>query len=73
MKEEHDARKQLGYPSTLHESLIGIIGSTKYAGAVRYPETFGINSYLYCLGMRDKLRDAGVAIYEKTSTKLKAI
>ena len=49
----------------LHESLIGIIGSTKYAGAVRYPETFGINSYLYCLGMRDKLRDAGVAIYEK--------
>ncbi len=67
VKEEHEARKQLGYSSTLHDSLIGIIGSTKYAGAVRYPETFGINSYLYCLGMRDKLRESGVTIYEKTA------
>src|SRR3989338_8944929 len=37
-----------------------------YAGGVRYPDTFGMNSYLYCQAMKDILRACGVAIYEQT-------
>lgn len=68
VREEHDARMQLGYVSTLYErgAMGSAIGSRTYVGAVRYPGTFGINSYLYCQTMRDVLRSSGVAIYEQT-------
>ncbi|TSC74190.1 MAG: FAD dependent oxidoreductase [Parcubacteria group bacterium Gr01-1014_33] len=71
VKKEHEARMQLGYASTLYENqaMKEIIGSQKYAGAVRYPETFGMNSYLYCLGLRDALRASGVPIHEQTAAK----
>ena len=44
-----------------------IIGTEKYSGAVRYPDTFGINSYLYCQALRDILINAGVKIFEETA------
>lgn len=71
VKKEHEARMQLGYASTLYknQAVKEIIGSQKYAGAVRYPETFGMNSYLYCLGLRDALRGKGVPIYEQTAAE----
>lgn len=71
IKKEHGARMQLGYASTLYEStkIKEIIGSKKYAGAVRYPDTFGMNSYLYCQAMKDMLRASGVPIYEQTPAK----
>ncbi|MDP3778892.1 MAG: FAD-binding oxidoreductase [bacterium] len=71
IKEEHEARTQLGYASTLFDgtTIKEIIGSKKYAGAVRYPDTFGMNSFLYCQAMKDILRKNSVAIYEQTPAK----
>ncbi len=68
VKKEHGARRQLGYASTLFDTtkIKEIIGGNEYAGAVRYPDTFGMNSYLYCQTMKDILRTSGVPIYEQT-------
>ncbi len=68
VKKEHEARTELGYMSGLYEDekIKEVIGGTKYKGAVRYPNTFGMNSYLYCQAMKEILRVAGVPIYEKT-------
>lgn len=65
---EHKARQALGYMSRLYEKsdIRKTIGSTHYMGAVRYPGTFGINSYLYCQSLRDIVVNAGVTLYEKT-------
>lgn len=65
---EHEARKELGYASTLYDkkSVSTAIGSDAYYGAVRYPNTFGMNSYLYCQAMRDALVKKGVQIFENT-------
>jgi len=68
IEEEHKARKTLGYRSTLYsvKELEHIIGTKQYRGAVRYPNTFGMNSYLYCQALRDIVIEAGVKIYENT-------
>ncbi len=68
VQKEHEARKKLGYPSELFDSVAvrELVGSNLYAGAVRYPETFGMNSYLYCQGMKKVLKKAGVLIFEDT-------
>ncbi len=67
-KEEHNAREQLSYKSTLYtkEELAIVFGAQGYFGGVRYPDTFGMNSYLYCQALRDILVGKGVAIYEQT-------
>lgn len=58
----------MGYQSRLYDAReVGqVVGSKGYAGAVRYPDTFGINSYLYCQAIKGILRASGVAIYEQT-------
>lgn len=68
-KKEHEARRELGYKSELHDSnaVKRIIGSMEYAGGVQYPDTFGINSFLYCQTLRDILVGQGVKIYEQTT------
>lgn len=68
IKREHETRLAMGYPSRLYNAsaIRKILGSNGYAGAVRYPDTFGINSYLYCQAMRDRLRKSGVKIFEQT-------
>lgn len=65
---EHEARHGLGYASTHHnrKSIQDAVASEKYFGGVQYPDTFGINSFLYCQVMRDALQQAGVKIYEQT-------
>lgn len=65
---EHETRQALGYKSTLHnsESIKNIMGSLGYVGGVQYPDTFGINSFLYCQTLRDILMNQGVKIYEQT-------
>ncbi len=67
-KKEYESRKSLEYTSTLYNEteIRTVIGGGMYAGGVRYPETFGINSYLYCQAMKDVLRQKGVLILEKT-------
>ncbi|MDP3772157.1 MAG: FAD-binding oxidoreductase [bacterium] len=72
VQKEHEARMRLGYASTLYDknqAMSQIIGSQKYAGAVRYPETFGMNSYSYCRALRDTLHALGVPIYEQTTAE----
>ena len=66
VEEEHKARQVLGYTSTLYgaKEVEKIVGTKQYSSAVRYPDTFGINSYLYCQALRDVLIKAGVKIYE---------
>jgi gamma-glutamylputrescine oxidase len=65
---EHDARTRVGYDSTLYDAktIRSVLGSDECCGGVRYEGTFGINAYLYCQGLRDILRDAGVVIHEQT-------
>ena len=74
-REEHEARQRLGYTSRLYEQskLPRVIGSPRYAGAVRYPDTFGINSYLFCQALRNIVEDMGVSLYEETpAVKIRA-
>jgi len=68
VEEEYKARQTLGYTSKLYgvRELRHIVGTTHYSGAVRYPDTFGMNSYLYCQALRDIILKAGVKIYEGT-------
>ncbi|MDQ3076860.1 MAG: FAD-binding oxidoreductase [bacterium] len=65
---EHKSRRSLSYDSILYDSgsISQVIGSEKYKAGVRYPSTFGMNSYLYCQGMREILIKSGVRIYENT-------
>jgi len=64
---EHSARQQLNYSSTLYEAknIPDIVKSNHYHGAVRYPGTFGIVSYLYCQGLKNVLVKQGVKVYER--------
>ncbi len=66
---EYQARQTLDYTSMLYtkERLPSIIGTNAYHGAVRYPDTFGINSYLYCQAFKDVLESQDIEIYENTS------
>ncbi|MBI2047506.1 MAG: FAD-binding oxidoreductase [Parcubacteria group bacterium] len=65
---EHSGREQLGYESQLYDkkTVRGIVESKDYLGAIRYPGTFAINSYLYALHMREVLLKQGVHIFENT-------
>ena len=66
---EHRARTRLGYPSVHYgkEDLPAVVGTAVYGGGVRYPGTFGIDSYRYCRGARDALVARGVRIHEGTA------
>ncbi|MDP3725644.1 MAG: FAD-binding oxidoreductase [bacterium] len=66
--DEYKSRKLLGYEGRLYDkkTVSNIIGSRKYVGALRYPGTFALNSYLYVQGMREILLKRGVKIFEGT-------
>jgi len=68
VKREHEARISLGYKSTLYtkEEVETVLGSKNYYGAVRYPDTFGINSFSYCQAMKEILEQKGITIYEES-------
>lgn len=68
IQEEYETRRSLKYVSTFYtkECLPSIVGTDAYHAAVRYPDTFGINSYLYCQAFKDTLESQGVEIYENT-------
>ena len=71
VKKEYEARRQLEYVSTLYDNteIKKVVGGSMYTGGVRYPETFGMNSYLYCQAIKEILRTSGVTIYEQTFAK----
>jgi gamma-glutamylputrescine oxidase len=64
---EHQARLVAGYPSMIYNrtDVEAVIGSP-YKGAITYGDTFGIQGYHYCQGMKKVLQDEGVLIYEET-------
>ncbi len=66
IKAEMEARKSVGFAQTLYdkEEVKSVIGSTAYSGAVRYPNTAGINSMRYCQGLKRVLLDHGAHLYE---------
>jgi gamma-glutamylputrescine oxidase len=75
VREEHQARRQAGFESTLYDrdGIRRIIGSSQFHGGVRYGGTFGINGCAYVQGLRDGLRDRGVRIFESSPvTRLEA-
>ncbi len=68
IEREHAARKKMSYESSLYnqEELQRVVGSQGYFGGVRYDNTFGVDMYAYCQGMKDALTKRGVQIYEET-------
>jgi gamma-glutamylputrescine oxidase len=67
-REEHEARQACGYASAFYdrESLPAILGSTGYFGGVRFGETFGIDAYRCCVGLRDQVVKGGGRVFEQS-------
>jgi gamma-glutamylputrescine oxidase len=65
---EYAARNSFGYASKLysHENLPDILGSTSYFGGLRFGETFGMDGYGGCVGLRESLLQAGALIFERS-------
>ncbi len=67
---QHQAglRAKLGYQTTLYtkEQLSALVNTTHYAGGAVYPDSFSINSFDYCQGMKKVLQNMGVEIFEET-------
>lgn len=68
VREEVEARETLGFPSTPYdrEALPGVLGSARYAGGVRYTDTWGVNPLRFAQRAKRVLLDHGVRIYEGT-------
>jgi gamma-glutamylputrescine oxidase len=67
--DEFSARQRFGYPCTHYskDQLPGIVGSSAYFGALRFGGTFSIDGYRCCAGLRRRLLDNGVRIFEKSA------
>jgi gamma-glutamylputrescine oxidase len=65
---EHAARNACGYPATFYsrENLPAILGSSAYFGGLRFGDTFSIDGYRACAGLRRGLLEAGVRIFEQS-------
>lgn len=65
---EYNARSELNFSSTLYtqKELSNIIGADDYKGGVSYGDTFSINGYHYCSGMKQVLQNLGVHIFEES-------
>jgi gamma-glutamylputrescine oxidase len=75
VREEHEARVELGYPSRFYEGadVLQVLGTSRYAAGVRHGGTFSIDPFAYCQALRDLLEARGVAIFEGSAvTRLRA-
>jgi gamma-glutamylputrescine oxidase len=63
---EFSVRQRFGFPSAHYsqEQLPDIMASTAYFGALRFGGTFSIDGYRCCVGLRQRLLDAGTRIFE---------
>lgn len=68
VEDEVNARKEIGYSSTLYkgDEVRSVIGSDAYSGAIRYTGTYGVNPLLYAQGIKQVLLDSGVEIFESS-------
>ena len=62
VEDEVNARKKLGYSSTMYKGseVPSVIGSNGYSGAIRYTATYAVIPLLYAKGMKQVLLDLGV-------------
>ncbi len=62
---EHRTHAAHGGDSTLYgpDALASVLAAHDCHGGVRYGDTFGIDSYAYCRGLRDALERGGVSIH----------
>ena len=65
--QEHKARIDLQLETTLYDRFATreVMGSKEY-GSVGYPSGFSVNGYLFCQGLKEKLGQSGVRVYEQT-------
>jgi gamma-glutamylputrescine oxidase len=63
---EFSARRRFSYPCAHYsqEQLPDILASDAYFGALRFGGTFSIDGYRCCVGLRQRLLDAGTRIFE---------
>lgn len=68
VEREHDARRELGYRSTLYRAggMSALVGTSTYGGAVRYGDSFAIDPLDYVTSLASRLTDRGVRIHEQT-------
>lgn len=68
LKPEYHTLHKLGYHSEYfsEEQITSVIGSASFKGAITYHDSFGIQAYKYCAGMKDVLQQQGVQIFEDT-------
>ncbi|TSC55725.1 MAG: FAD dependent oxidoreductase [Parcubacteria group bacterium Gr01-1014_18] len=65
---EYEARNKLGYKSKLYKKneIPKVLGTDTYYEAVRYPDTFGMNPFMYCQNLKRILESRQVKIFENT-------
>lgn len=68
IEQEHRDRLRLGLESRFYAAseIPEVLGTTGYAGGVRYGGTFGIDSFAYVRALRDQLRARGLRVFEGT-------
>jgi gamma-glutamylputrescine oxidase len=68
---ELQARREVGLPSTHYsaEALPAVLGAKGFDAALRYSGTFAITPHRYATGLRDRLRSAGVRIFENSAAE----
>jgi gamma-glutamylputrescine oxidase len=66
--DELAARRSMGYEVQGYaaDELSSVVGATGYTGAVRYPNTYGVNGLRYAQAVKRLLVDQGVHVYEST-------
>jgi gamma-glutamylputrescine oxidase len=67
-RSEHEARLRAGLPSSHYAgaNIDAVLGANGFTDGVRYGGTFAMTPYLYATGLRDRLRAAGVPVYENS-------
>lgn len=65
---EAASRRSFGYESTMYNAttIKTVVGGEGYAGGLRYPGTFAINSFRYAQAMKQLLIERGVKIFEQS-------
>ena len=72
VQDEFDCRRQVGFTDQLiydRQELEHHIGSVGFTGAVRYSNTYGIDSLQYLQGMKRVLLERGVRVFENTEIR----
>jgi gamma-glutamylputrescine oxidase len=66
---EFSVRQRFGYPCTHYsqEQLPAILNSSAYFGGLRFGDTFSIDGYRCCAGLRQRLLDTGAQVFEHSA------